>query len=144
MSDHGKSEYPVAISRKPFRQPGQRVEPCRAGLWREDDRSQATSTIDREAWAKRCILDGEYHFTALPDVAVARGAAAALPPGDVKAATLARLITSYGDPDTLDFVASELERSKLSDEQRDALRRMLQSPSVLYARGAKTEAVAAA
>lgn len=144
MSDHGKSEYPETNPRKSIRQPDQRVRSCRAGLWREDDGSEATSTIDREAWTKRCILDGEYHFTGLPDVAVVRAAAADLPAGDVKAATLSRLITSYGDPDTLDFVASELERSELSGEHRGALRRMLQSPSALYARGAKSEAIAAA
>lgn len=144
MSDRGKSEYVETNSGKSLHLPDQHVQACRAGLWREDDGSQATSDTDREAWTKRCVLDGEYHFTALPDVSVVRGAAAALPAGDVKAATLARLISSYGDPSTLDFVEAELDRSPLSSEQRNALRGMLRLPSALYAHGAKAEAITAA
>lgn len=151
MSDGGRAEAPPG-SRPgpprfiPLREAMPMGSSCDAGIWREQDGGEAMSAVGREAWARRCLLERDFHWVGLPDLALVRRVATALPPGETKAMILAMLVNSYGDPETLRFVVAEVERvrTQLPRSARARLDALLGAPVVLYRLGRTVEAVAAA
>ena len=151
MTDNGKSEVPLGAGPSqpryvPLREALPTGSPCDAGIWRKEGGGEAATPRAREAWARDCLLERDFHWMGLPEGALVRAVAADLPAGETKASVLAMLIRSYGDADTLRFVESEFKRdgSRLPTKARAALAQMLAEPTALYRLGRKGEALAAA
>lgn len=151
MSDHGLNEVAPGTQPRPprfipLREAMPSQNPCDAGIWREQDGSEARTPREREKWAENCLLRRDFHYIGLPEVEQVRTVAETLPPGDTKGLTLAMLIRSYHDATSLQLVERELtvHRAAFSAEAREGLTRLMADPAVLYAVGRKPEAVAAA
>lgn len=151
MTDRGVGEVPLGARLAPpryvpLKEAMPTGSPCDAGVWREDDGSDATTPAARDAWAERCLLTRDFHYIGLPDIGLMRTVATGLPAGETKAGVLAMLIRHYGDADTLRFVTGEIGRNgaSLPAKARAALAEMLAEPEMLYRLGRKSEALAAA
>ncbi|WP_375404085.1 hypothetical protein [uncultured Sphingomonas sp.] len=150
MTDLGVTEVPLGAQPRPPRfVPLREVFPsgnCDAGVWRKEDGGEAKSPKAREDWAEECLLTRDFHYIGRPEVALVKTVATGLRMGEIKARVLAMLVRSYGQADSLRFVAGEMERDgdALPAKSRAALAAMLAEPESLYRLGRKDEALVAA
>ena len=151
MTDGGSTELPAAASSSrpryvPLGEAYPAGNPCDSGLWREASGGEATTPKAREAWARTCLLERDFHWIGLPKVEQVRTVAAMLPSGETKAQVLAMLIRTYRDRETLKFVTMQLQQSgdSLPRPGREGLAGMLRNPAGLYKLGRAEEALAAA
>ena len=151
MSDHGFEEVVPGTRPRPPRfiplkeaMPAQ--SPCDAGIWREQDGSEARTPQAREKWADSCLLRRHFDYIGLPEVGQVRTVAETLPPGDTKGLVLAMLIRRYRDATSLRLVERELAapRPAFPPEASEGLTRLMANPAVLYTLGHRPEAIAAA